>query len=334
MKRRNDISFKWVPIDTLSHKIRNIVKTYGDYGIASLQEGYRVIIDHKNSTVLMLKPSGYYNIPYDWDYWLEKGLFLVEAGPYRCIVDSKSAKVVIKGHEFKADAFLAGRSDYFVVKNNKNKQAIFDKDFHRISDWFGGIYHEFGLLEGLSDYYIASKNGKQAIFHKDGYRISKWYDWIDPSGLVNDNGNYYLVRKHDKDAVFDKDGKRITGWFDLLDPYGLIAGLTDYYIAKKDGKHAIFHKNGKQVTEWIDGDITGSLIGDSNSNYYYVVTYKGLSYIGKLGTSNKIGPFREVISMSQDAVEVKTIDYELQTITKKELEQFFEGEDINHGRER
>ena len=374
------VSFQWVPANLLLNKIQSITKTYDEYGIANLRDGSRVIFDRKNFNVLILKPFGRYDVPQLFD-WFKRGLFLVEAGECKYIIDSKSAKVVIKGHEFKAPEFLAGKFDYYIVGNIKGKYAIFDKNGNRKSDWYNAIGLE-GLFSRQSDYYVAVKNGKVAIFHKDGKRITKWFDWVFSDGLVEGQSDYYLVKKDGKQAIFHKDGKRLTDWYDYINVRGLVWGRTDYYIAgnnqkyaifnkdgrqvtdwfdwifsngfvdgysnyylvKKDNKEAIFHKDGYQVTDWYDWiDLVGLVVGKSK---YYVVKDNQEIYVGRLGSSKLLGPFKGFASwddwynygsffdpFSTTAI-VYTLDGKEKRISKQEVEQFFEEKEINYEEEK
>jgi hypothetical protein len=98
-------------------------------------------------------------------------------------------------------------------------------------------------------YEIRREDRKEAIFDENGNRISDWFDWIDTNGLVKGESEYYRAGKDKKVAIFDVYGNKITDWFDWIYPHGLVKGECDYYIACKNKNCAVYHKNGQKVSK-------------------------------------------------------------------------------------
>jgi hypothetical protein len=152
---------------------------------------------------------------------------------------------------------LREESNYYLA-TKYDKDAIFDKDGNRISEWYDRIWED-GLVKGESDYYLVKElvnddYEQYAIFDKDGNRITKeWYDWISVEGLVKGKSPYYLARKNGKDAIFDKDGHMITPQcFDDIEIDGLVKGQSKYYKVYENGKYTIFDIDGNQILDWSD----------------------------------------------------------------------------------
>jgi hypothetical protein len=248
--------------------------------------------------------------------------------------------------EIDLDGLLDGQSDYFRVKKDDeygDKYAIFDKNGQQISNWYKFVYY-YGLVKGESDYYLAEENGKRAIFHKSGKQISSWFDNISIEGLINGKSVFYVAKKNGKQAIFRRNGKQITDWFDYVSTSGLVEGKSDYYVAGKDDKRAIFYKDGQQLTGWLDGTIESYGVLEGKSDYYIVsisiVDSKKdieIIYIGKLGSSNFLGPFNRFGSWdslgfirdpSSTSVKVRTLDGGILEIPKIEADRFFEGKEL------
>jgi hypothetical protein len=165
--------------------------------------------------------------------------------------------------------------NYEIRKREDGKEAIFNKNGDRISQWFNWIVSD-GLVKGESNYYIVAKSFfKHAIFDVDGNQISpQWFRYIYEDGLVKGESDYYLVLGDYGFAIFDLNGNMITKeWYDWISLEGLVKGESRYFIAKKDGKYAIFDENGNRISDWYDEIIlTGLVKGESD---YYVVIEDG-----------------------------------------------------------
>jgi hypothetical protein len=90
----------------------------------------------------------------DYIKLFEKGFVIFGSALYsakerKSIPDTSGLKKI------EAEAFLNNESDYFIVETEKG-YAIFNKTGKRVTDWFDYIY-SYGLADGKSDYYIASK---------------------------------------------------------------------------------------------------------------------------------------------------------------------------------
>jgi hypothetical protein len=115
-------------------------------------------------------------------------------------------------------------------------------------EWFDDI-SPYGLVGGRSIYYITRKGWKEAIFDVNGNRITDFYSEIYPDGLIKGQSNLYIERKDGKEAIFDVKGNQITQWFDTVSPYGLVEGKSDYYIACNGDTCAVYYKDGRKVSE-------------------------------------------------------------------------------------
>lgn len=369
---------RWKDQRKLLKQIEHIEGNYGDYSILRLSDGRHVILDRSNLKFLLPSSDRFYTLSDDWEQWITRG-FIVVTFPTTSnntkyyIFSVHDKKFITKAKEVRAYAFLQGESDYFIVKNNYLKEAIFDKSGNQISDWYNQIKRN-GLVDGESDYYIADKNDKEAIFHKDGKQITDWFDWIVPFGLVNGKSEYYIAKKGDKETVFNKDNKQVTDWFDHIYPEGLVTGESNYYIAEKNGKYAIFRKDSQRITDWYDYIFTSGFVNGC-SNYYlvekddkeaifhkdgYQVTdwihridliglvtgtseyYIGESdmfyYIYRLGSKKVMGPFGNIqnygflLNPSYNTVMLTTLDGRPKTLTKQELNDFFEEKESENER--
>jgi len=128
----------------------------------------------------------------------------------------------------------------------------------QISKWWKKVY-SYGLVDGRSDYYIVKRDdNKEAIFHKDDKEnpISGWWKNIYIYGLIEGESNYYIVKRDDdNEAIFHKDDKEnpISKWWRDIYNSGLVKGESEYYIARRDddNKRAIFHKNFKNFPVFI-----------------------------------------------------------------------------------
>jgi hypothetical protein len=217
------------------------------------------------------------------------------------IFKSKDMSLIASEVKYEATKFLNGKSEYFKMEGKNNgfyEQAIFYKDGKQVSNWYDGI-SSAGLVNGESDYYIASKNWKYAIFHKDGRRISDWYDAIYPDGLIRGQSDYYIADKNSKKAIFDKSGKQVTDWLNWVDPYGLVEGQSDYYVVRE--------------------------VND-------------LYYIYKLGSKKVIGPFKKIMNYgfiedpSQNSISVITSTGQQKILTKQEVDDYFEKKEMENER--
>jgi hypothetical protein len=229
---------------------------------------------------------------------------------------------------------VQGESDYYIAVKN-GKQSIFDKSGKQISDWFDDIGTD-GLVKGRSDYFIVNKHGKKAIFYKDGKQITDWYNWIGTNVLDTGVLNYYIARKNNRYAIFDKDGRRISDWYNEYNKIEVAITKSGYFKVKKDNKYAVFRMNdGSQITDWFDDiDLHGLFQGQSD---YYIAFIKDKErktmYIGKLGSSKLYGPLKGFTSWdilgfvsdpSSTSITVDTLDGKVSSISKIEIDQFFE----------
>jgi hypothetical protein len=251
---------------------------------------------------------------------------------YKYAIFNKNGKQITNWYNMiYSSGLVDGESDYYIVEKG-SKEAIFYKNDKRISGWFDTIY-SVGLVEGKSSYYVAKKNEKQAVFYRSGKQISDWFnDIILKSGLFTGKSDYFVV-KNDvfKEAIFDKNGKQISNWFDEICLLGLVYGESDYYIAKKDGKEAIFHKDGRQISNWHDVVYANGLVVGETP--YYLSIDQQFYHIHKLGTSNKIGPFKVIFQADfvndplATEIIVETLDGKKEKISKQEADEFFESKD-------
>jgi heptaprenylglyceryl phosphate synthase len=198
----------------------------------------------------------------------------------------------------------------------------------------------YGLVNGKSNYYVAMRYNKKdsiyekTIFNKNGNQISDWFDWIDAESLVEGKSDYYIAAISNKVAIFHRNGNQISDWFDWIDAEPLVEGKSDYYIAKISNKFAIFHRNGNQISDWFDNIYASGLIRGKAPYYMTVDTKEGVSYIHKLGTSNKIGPFKRVIETgfisnpTATEITVETLDGKKEKITKQEADKLFERKEV------
>jgi hypothetical protein len=329
MNKQNK-QFKWISINLMLDKIRHVEKRYGDYSIAVLLNGYRVVIDNKNSRVLVM--NGTYLIDKNFEKWFKRGFIVINHAEKNkdYIFNAKDGSLVFAGYIVENEAFLRGTSDYFIVQNTQIKSAIFDKEGKQVSGWYNWIDPN-SLVSGKSDYYKVVNNLKQAIFHKDGRLISGWFDKINVDDLANGLPDYYKVENDGKQALFQRDGKQVSDWYDEIYSIDLTEGSSDYYLAQRNGKHAIFDKNGNQITDWLDWiGLDGLVFGQSD---YYVAANRKKMYIGKLGSSKLFGPFKDIPwdnlgfirDSSSSNIVVYTLDGKELNISKQEVEDYFEG---------
>jgi hypothetical protein len=291
---------KWIPINLLSDQVKQVEKNYGNYSVAVLSNGSKVVIDNKNFKALVPTGNRPYTLAKDFEKWLNRGFIVISllhkrlsnGSYYRAkhshndkhyVLNAKDGSVVCVGHIFDSDVekFLLGDSDYFIVQNIQKKFAIFNKDGQQISDWFDNVY-PYGFVYNQSDYYIAKRDGKLAIFYKDGKQVTDWFDWIGLEGLVYNQTNYYIAGKDNKYAIFHKSGEQISDWFDDIYPIGLVFGDSDYYIAWNNRKYAIFHKDGRQISDWFNWIYPGGLVEDQ-SDFYIVKKNRKETILNKDG---------------------------------------------------
>ncbi|MGB9756132.1 MAG: hypothetical protein ACPLXO_04525 [Desulfurella sp.] len=329
--------FKWIPANLLLNKIRHSKEGSGNYSIVVLSNNNNVLIDRKNLIALVIDRS--YRIDNNFKRWLKRGFIVVQHKKERndYILDAKDGSLVCICNIFEPYAFLAGKSDYFMIFNAQGKLAILNKDGRQVTDWYESIT-SFGLALGQSDYYIVYKEeiNKSAIFDKDGRQISNWYDGgIRLEGLALGQSNYYIARTKDKYAIFHKNGQQVTDWFDYIYPEGLVEGKSDYYVAEKDGKAAIFHKDGYQVTDWFDKIYPVGLVEGKTD--YYAVLNNEIMYIGKLGSSKLLGPYKKVeffdylgflFLPSATSITVCTLDDKKIKMSKQEVDNFFDEKEV------
>jgi antitoxin component YwqK of YwqJK toxin-antitoxin module len=376
-----DKQFEWKEQTKLLKQAIYMRGSYGNYGALVLPEGRFVILDRKNLKFLLPSSGSLYTLPGDWEKWMKRGFIVVALRRAfhlfkYYIFSAHDKRFIVKAKEVKAYKFLESKSDYFVVRNDDLKEAIFNKNGEQISDWFDWI-SEYGLTEGESEYYMANKNGKEAIFYKDGKQVTEWFDGVLSYGLVKGQSDYYIAIKKGKEAIFHKDGQQITDWYSDIDESGLVKGQSDFYVARKGGKAAIFHKDGYQATDWFDSiysngfvegqsdfyiarkkgkaaifDKSGSQISDwfddiysyglvDGQTDYYLVKVDKLFYICKLGSTKVVGPFDYIWDYgfigfikdpSQNTIRIKMLDNQQKTLTRQEMDDFFEGKEMENER--
>jgi hypothetical protein len=156
------------------------------------------------------------------------------------IFNERDKRFIIKGTEVSADAFLHGKSDYFIVRNDDLEYAIFDRNGKQISQWFDWIYLR-DLIGSQSNYYIAEKNGKQAVFHKNGNQVTDWFERIYSYGLADGQSEYYMAEINKLLYVCKLGSRKIIGPFKSIFNYGFIEDpsqdniivktSTDQYVA-------------------------------------------------------------------------------------------------------
>jgi len=114
------------------------------------------------------------------------------------------------------DGLIDGKSDYFWAEIFVRGVGVHEALVHIKK----GIVLEARyircryLLNGSSEYFIASSGYYSAIFHKSGERISDWYKSIYEYGLIKGDGEFYIAEKGegnfvDETLVLDKDGNVI-----------------------------------------------------------------------------------------------------------------------------
>jgi len=84
----------------------------------------------------------------------------------------------------------------FEVVENKSRMVI---------PWCNRVDDKFGLVRGQSKYCIVMKDWKQAIFDKDGNRLTEWFDAIYPYGVVNGQAGqdgYFIACRGNTFAVY------------------------------------------------------------------------------------------------------------------------------------
>jgi hypothetical protein len=340
-----DKQFKWEKQRELLKQAIRVENGYGNYSALLLPNGRYVILDRTNFEFFVPFSDLFYTLPEDWALWVKQGFIAItlpishyESIYYIFSIQDK--RLIIKGKGIKADAFLEGASDYFIVINEDLKYAIFDRSGNQVSDWHDHIYQN-GLVKGKSDYYIVEKDNKLAIFHKDGHQATDWFDRIYANGLVKGDSDYYIAKKDNRYAIFHRDGHQISDWYEEIHAYGLIDGESDYYIVKKDWKEAIFHKDGRQISGWFHKIYPDGLV-KGESDYYVVVSYINIFRehldICKLGFSKSYGPvfsikeFGFIKDPSENTITFETFDFSQKTLTKQELDDFFENQELKYGR--
>jgi hypothetical protein len=97
---------------------------------------------------------------------------------------------------------------------------------------------------------------------------------------------------------------------------------------EKDDKEAIFYKNGYQVTDWFDDIYPVGLIDGKTK--YYIGERNKFYYIHKLDSEKSIGPLKNIKDYGfiedsfENTISLITLDGQLKTLTKQEVEDFFE----------
>ncbi|MGB9730209.1 MAG: hypothetical protein ACPL1B_10145 [Thermoprotei archaeon] len=287
-KQSNEI--KWMPVNLLLDQVKKVEKNYGNYKVAVLANGSKVVIDNKNLRALVI--DGTYLVAVaDFEQWLSKG-FIVLQRSYEdkyYVLNAEDGNLVFVGDVLNSYAFLEDKSDYLLVRNDLG-YAIFDKNGKQITDWYEGIT-SYGLAMGQSDYFIVSENGKKAIFDKNGKQVSDWFDKIYLDGLVFGESDYYVVVKNGEYAIFHKDGQQITNWsvefdFNASNYYKVknkdkgsiyqegdeVFRYSDYVMVNRNDKAVLFHKDGYQISDWFDWISTAGLYY-GQSDYYLVIRY-------------------------------------------------------------
>jgi hypothetical protein len=275
--------------------------------------------------------------------WVKRGFIVIifPADFTYYIFSAKDGMFITRAKNIDATLFLQGKLNYFMVEYDRFKYAIFDKNGKQTSDWYDYVYQK-GLLEGKSNYYVAQKDNKQAIFYKDGKQVTDWFDYIYREGLLEDKSDYYIARKDGKEAIFHKSGKQISDWFYWIKREGLVKRKSNYYIVRKDEKYAIFDKDGRQISDWYGNIYPDGLI--SGKSDYYIAMRNETIYLGKLGSSKVLGPFKAIKifgfinSPSKDTIKLKMIEGRhkprYKTFTKQEVDDFFEGKEMEDERTR
>jgi hypothetical protein len=342
-----DKQFKWKKQRELLRQVIRVEDSYGNYSALLLSNNHDIILDRTNSKFFVPFPDSFYILLKNWALWIKKGFItiLLPVSPHYSvyyIFSIRDKRLIIKGTEVIADAFLDGKSNYFMVVNEDSKYAIFDKSGKKVSNWFNMIYTD-GLVRGKSDYYVAIKGDKQAIyaiFHKDGRRITDWFDYVYTNGLVDGDSDYYIAKKDNQYAIFHKDGRQVSDWYDGVYSEGLVNGESDYYIVEKDKKKAIFHKNGQQISGWFDKIYPDGLV-KGESDYYVISDSHSLQeflYICKLDTPKRLGPllsmeeFGFIKDPSENTITFEKLEIQRKILTKQELDDFFEKQELEHER--
>jgi hypothetical protein len=178
---------------------------------------------------------------------------------------------------------------------------------------------------------------KYYIFSAEDKRFIAQAKEIEARAFLEGRSDYFIiVDKHLGYTILDKNGKQITDWCDIIFTNGLVEGWSDYYIARQYGKYAIFYKDGHRITNWYDGGYMVGLV-DGNSDYYVIEDNKEL-YIGKLGSSKLLGPFRSIVdigfvnSPDENTVTFETSKGRYKKLTKQEVDKFFEEQELEHER--
>ncbi len=129
----------------------------------------------------------------------------------------------------------------YTIINNSNEKAIINSETgEQISQWWSDIKND-GLINEQSEYYIVRNNdNKWAIFHIHNpcEPISQWWDEIYEEGLVKGESEYYAVRNHNKKfALFHKDDleEPVTNWHTYIYPLGLLNNTSNCYAVLQDG---------------------------------------------------------------------------------------------------
>jgi hypothetical protein len=286
-----------------------------------------------------------YTVPPNWIGWLKRGFFVVkfqEIGSKYYIIKAKSNRVVVSGlYIYNDEKFTNGESDYFVINDDLQGRAIFNKNGKRITDWFDDIYL-VDKKEGPT-YYQARRGKGWAIFLINGKQISDWAEWFETSyGWFVGKSDFFVAsrKKGYEKAIFRKDGRMISDWRPEEKIYykSLVDGKSDYFRVKEGSKQAIFDKNGSRITDWFSWiDLTGLVQGQSNyyiaskkgkvaifhkdgyqvtewfdyiypyglvegKSDYYVVKDRQKAYIGKLGSSKLLGPYQDLVFWDQAGI--------------------------------
>jgi hypothetical protein len=275
---------KWILANLLVNKIQYPAKKYGNYIVTKFSDYGNILIDKRNLKALVSALDKPYFITEDFEKWLKRGFIVIaflrkkpvdgfyEQAKYSYkkryyILDVKNSSIVFVGNDIvESDAFLEGKSDYLILRNTQKQVAIFDKNFHQVSDWYEDIY-SYGLVRGKSDYYIARKDGKEALFHKSGKQITDWYKHVGRSGIVYGESDYCIIENGTRKAIFDKDGNQLSNWCDEIDGYDFIEGKSNYYAIKENGKYAVFNQNMERVSDWFEYIYLGITV-EKNPDYY------------------------------------------------------------------
>jgi hypothetical protein len=345
MREKDDITFKWIPAVTLLHKVRNANGCFGRYCIAKSSDDGQVILDRVNLKMLVSSSNKEYTVSPNWIGWLKRGFFVVkfqEVGSRYYIIKAKSNRVVVSGsYIYNSEEFTNGESDYFIVYDGQQGQAIFNKNGKRISDWFDDIYL-VDKKEGPT-YYKARRGKGRAIFLMNGKQISDWAESFETSsGWFVGKSDYFVAsrKKGYEKAIFRKDGRMISDWRpeDKIYCESLVDGKSDYFMIEHKGKYTIFNKDGFRITDWFSWiNPTGLVQGQSNyyiarkrgkeaifhkngqqvigwfevvypnglvegKSDYYVARDRGKVYIGKLGSPKLLGPYKDFVFWDQASI--------------------------------